>query len=86
MTALARGGLPVDSGADFERLELDGLTTTVEEPLQRWTLRIGDEELCVAHARVIKTVPGGDQAAVLRASVVTTGKSSAHATARGLPK
>lgn len=45
MTALARGGLPVDPGADFERLELDGLATTVEQPLQRWTLRIGDDEL-----------------------------------------
>ena len=45
MTALARGGLPIDPGADFEQLELDGLATTVEEPLQRWTLRIGDDEL-----------------------------------------
>jgi hypothetical protein len=45
VTTLAQGGLPVDAGADFERLELDGLATTVEEPLQRWTLRIGDDEL-----------------------------------------
>jgi hypothetical protein len=45
VTTLARGDLPVDPGADFERLELDGLATTVEEPLQRWTLRIGDDEL-----------------------------------------
>jgi hypothetical protein len=45
VTALARGGLPVDPGADFERLELDGLATTVEEPLQRWTLSLGDDEL-----------------------------------------
>lgn len=43
--ALARGGLPVDSEADFERLELVGLATTVEQPLQRWTLRLGDDEL-----------------------------------------
>jgi hypothetical protein len=45
VTTLARGGLPVETGADFERLELDGLATTVEEPLRRWTLRIGDDEL-----------------------------------------
>jgi hypothetical protein len=45
VTTLARGELPVDPGADFERLELDGLATTVEEPLQRWTLRIGGDEL-----------------------------------------
>ena len=45
VTALARGGLPVDAGADVERLELDGLATTVEEPLERWTLHIGDDEL-----------------------------------------
>ena len=42
VTALARGDLHVDPGADFERLELDGLAATVDEPLQRWTLRIGD--------------------------------------------
>jgi hypothetical protein len=45
VAAIARGGLPVDGGADFDRLELDGLATTVEEPLQRWTLRIGDGAL-----------------------------------------
>jgi hypothetical protein len=43
--AIARGGLPVDAAADFERLELDGLATTVEQPLRRWTLRIASDEL-----------------------------------------
>jgi type IV secretion system protein VirB9 len=63
-----------------------GNSVVVTGTSDRWTLRVGDEELCVAHARVIRTVPGGDRAATLRASVVATGKSSAHATARGLPK
>ena len=67
-----------------------GNSVVVTGTSDRWTLRIGDEELCVAHARVIRTVPGGEQAAVLRTSVVATGKSTPakpnHATARGLPK
>lgn len=45
VTAVARGGLPVEPGADFERLDLDGVSATVDEPLLRWTLRIGDDEL-----------------------------------------
>lgn len=32
----------------------------------RWTLRIGDEELCIAHERILKTVPGGRRAKALR--------------------
>jgi len=45
VAALARGALPVDAGAGFERLELPGLAATVEEPLQRWTVTFaGDEE------------------------------------------
>jgi hypothetical protein len=42
---IARGGLPVGEDADFDRLELDGVATTIEEPLLRWTLRIGGDEL-----------------------------------------
>lgn len=45
VTALARDGLEAGDGADFERLEIDGLATTVDEPLRRWTLRIGEDEL-----------------------------------------
>lgn len=37
---------------------------------ERWTLRIGDEEICVAHGKVIKTVPGGRRAKALRAAYV----------------
>lgn len=36
----------------------------------RWTLRIGDEEICIAHGRVIRSVPGGRKAASLRAGYV----------------
>jgi hypothetical protein len=42
---LARGGLPVGEDADFDRLELDRVATTIEEPLLRWTLHIGGDEL-----------------------------------------
>jgi hypothetical protein len=45
VTALARGDLEAGPGADFERLQLDGLATSVDDPLRRWTLRIGDDEL-----------------------------------------
>lgn len=45
VTALARGDLEAGPGADFERLRLDGLSTSVDDPLRRWTLRIGDDEL-----------------------------------------
>ena len=42
VSALAEGGLDVHPGADFERLELDGLAATVDEPLRRWTLQLAD--------------------------------------------
>jgi hypothetical protein len=45
VAAAARGGLQVDPGADFERLELDGIAATVDEPLQRWTLELPDGRL-----------------------------------------
>jgi hypothetical protein len=45
VATIAGGGLPLAADADFERLELDGLAATVEEPLRRWMLRIGDDEL-----------------------------------------
>jgi len=44
MTASARGDVPAD-GADFSRLAVAGLATTVEEPLQRWTVASDDFEL-----------------------------------------
>ena len=37
VAALARGGLPV-AGEGWESLRLDGLRTTVEAPLDRWTV------------------------------------------------
>lgn len=45
----------------------------------RWTLRIGDEELCVAHERVLKTVPGGRRAKALRASYLAATATPASA-------
>ncbi len=44
VAALAQGSVPVDAGADFERLELPGLATTVEEPLQRWTVTFAGDD------------------------------------------
>jgi hypothetical protein len=45
VAAQARGAVAVDAGAGFERLELPGLATTVEEPLRRWTVTFaGDED------------------------------------------
>ena len=51
----------------------------------RWTLRIGDEELCVAHERVIKTVPGGRRAKALRSGYLVATSQPASAIP-GLPK
>ncbi|TPE47311.1 TrbG/VirB9 family P-type conjugative transfer protein [Amaricoccus solimangrovi] len=57
----------------------------------RWTLRIGDAELCVAHARVIATVPGGRAPVMPRSALANARVSGASATPasaqpRGLPK
>jgi len=38
VAAVARGGLAVPDGAGWESLEADGLSTTVEAPLARWTV------------------------------------------------
>ncbi len=51
----------------------------------RWTLRIGEEELCVAHQRVIKTVPGSARSKALRSGYVAATAASG-AGGRGLPK
>lgn len=51
----------------------------------RWTLRVGDEELCVAHERVIKTVPGGRRAKALRSGYLVATSQPASAIP-GLPK
>jgi hypothetical protein len=37
VAALAEGGLPVAAGAGWEELELRGVRTTIEAPLERWT-------------------------------------------------
>jgi hypothetical protein len=39
VAALARGGLPVAEGAGWESLELNGLSASVETPLERWSVR-----------------------------------------------
>jgi hypothetical protein len=44
VAALARGGLPVPDGAVWDALELDGVSTTVEAPLDRWTVGFRDGE------------------------------------------
>ncbi len=43
-----------------------GNSAIVTGTSDRWTLRIGEEELCVAHARAIETVPGARRAKALR--------------------
>ena len=37
----------------------EGQVVVVERTSPYWTLRLGDEELCIAHADVIDSVPGG---------------------------
>ena len=37
VAALARGGLAVEDGASWEALELDGVRTSIEQPLTRWS-------------------------------------------------
>ena len=44
VAALARGGLEVDHGADWGSLSVAGLSATVDEPLQRWTVTLRGEE------------------------------------------
>lgn len=40
----------------------DANSSIVDRVSDRWTIRIGDEELCIAHGDVIRSVPGGRQA------------------------
>jgi hypothetical protein len=40
VAALARGGLDVPGGADWESLSLDDLSAAVVEPLRRWTVSL----------------------------------------------
>ena len=42
-----------------------GTASVVDRVSERWTVRIGNEEICVAHADVIRSVPGGRKAAQL---------------------
>jgi hypothetical protein len=39
--AVTAGDVPVEPGADFERLDLGDLAATVDEPLRRWTVTFG---------------------------------------------
>lgn len=43
---------------------LDG-ASVVDRTSDRWTLRIGDEELCIAHGDAVRGVPGGRSARAL---------------------
>ena len=45
----------------------DRNATVVDRVSDRWTIRIGDEEICVAHGDVIRSVPGGRKAPKLGA-------------------
>ncbi len=36
--------------------------TIIDRVSDRWTIRIGDEEICIAHGDVIRSVPGGRRA------------------------
>jgi len=40
----------------------DARASIVDRVSDRWTIRIGDEEICVANGRVIRSVPGGRKA------------------------
>ena len=40
----------------------DENASIVDRVSDRWTIRIGDEEICVAHGDVIRSVPGGRRA------------------------
>lgn len=42
----------------------------VDRVSDRWTIRIGDDELCVAHGDVIRSVPGGGTAPQLDQGIV----------------
>ncbi len=64
--------------------ETDG-GTVVTGTSDRWTLRIGDEELCVAHQRVIKTVPGGAKSKALRSGYAAA-TAPTKSGSGGLPK
>lgn len=44
VAALARGALPVAADAGWESLELAGLRTTVEAPLERWTVGLDGDD------------------------------------------
>lgn len=57
----------------------------------RWTIRIGDEEICIAHGRVIRTVPNNGSAKALNAAFINSGTAVAGNTlpatdTQGLPK
>ena len=43
----------------------DANASIVDRVSDRWTIRIGDEEICVASGRAIRSVPGGRRAAQL---------------------
>jgi hypothetical protein len=43
VATVARGDLPLDARAGFERLALPGLEATIEDPLHRWTVTFGDD-------------------------------------------
>ncbi|MBM9595055.1 TrbG/VirB9 family P-type conjugative transfer protein [Roseitranquillus sediminis] len=44
----------------------DENASVVDRVSERWTLRIGDEELCIAHGRVVRAVRGGRSATPLQ--------------------
>jgi hypothetical protein len=44
VAALARGGLQVAADAGWDSLQLDGLSTSVEAPLERWTVRFDADD------------------------------------------
>lgn len=44
--------------------------TVVDSTSERWTIRIGDEEICVANGRVLSSVPGGRKAQPVKPSVI----------------
>jgi hypothetical protein len=44
VAAVARGGLELPDGADWESLSLGGVSATVVEPLRRWTVSLAGEQ------------------------------------------
>ena len=70
----------LDGRESLVNVRHDARASVVDRVSDRWTLRIGDEEICVATGRVIRSVPGGRKAPRLGRQVASgTGSGNAAA-------